>query len=203
MKRLLLSLLLIGSFLYSANITVRDTNVLDGQNNTLPHNGDGTYSLGAGISEGALDVHVKEIHTNIINQKMHFETTTEQIQHITRILFSMVHTTAGDMGKFGNLPPLTRGVLVRAFYKRTGEYKTVTNWKINQDIANDMYDVRFDSRAGGGGDFGTSGRWTLTSAGIVAELEPGTPIDFIEVLVQDNLTGLTSFTMNVQGHTED
>ena len=262
-----------------------------------------TYEVGAPvitISEGAVDVHVKTIHTNIINASMHFETatatlfaiapnagdrsftvvdstgflvgariqiengvvetdyptilavvgnvitidrpldksynittdgirliitnmavdgsvtpvsfkvvaeTTESIIHITRFLFNMVHGTAGDMGKFGNLSPLTRGVLIRAFYKRTNEYKTVANWKTNQDLATTMYDVRFDSRAGGGGTYGTSGRWTLTTAGIAAELFPPTiadpRFDFIEILVQDDLRGLTSFTFNAQGHTED
>ena len=256
----------------------------------------GTNLVGVNITEGALDVHAKTLHTNIINSKMHFETTTstlfaiapvaqdrtftvvdstgfiitdriqiengivetdyptilniagnvitidrpldksynittdgirkivtdmsvdgsvtpvsfkvvaettESIVHITRFLFSMVHNSAGDMSKFGNLDPLTRGVLIRAFYKRTNEYKTVANWKTNEDLANTMYDVRFDSRAGGAGSYGTSGRWTLTSAGIAAELQPGLPFDFIEILVQDNLTALDSFTFTAQGHTED
>ena len=261
---------------------------------------DETHSIstslhGVNISEGALDVHVKSIHSNMINQTMHFETTTttlfavaptaqdrtftvvdstgfaigDRIQiengivetdypsilnisvnditinrpldksynittdgirkiltnmavdgsvtpvsfkvvaetslaltHITRFMFEMTHPTAGDLSKFGSLDPLERGVLVRAFYDRTGEYKTVSSWRTNADIKRDMFNVPFDERAGGQGAFGTTGRWTLTSAGIVALLEPN-GIDFIEILIQDNLTGLDSFTMNAQGHTED
>jgi hypothetical protein len=299
MKKILYLLLIAVTLLISADLVVRDTNILDENNNAISvkasDNGDGTYNIGPKITEGALDVHVKEIHTNMINAVMHFETaiattfanpvsaqdrtfdvvdatgfaigdriqiedglvetqypsilnlvgntvtlnrpidkdyttadgirkieinmavngsvtpvsfkvvgeTTAVDVHITRLLFNMVHATAGDMGKFGNLAPLTRGVLVRAFYKRTNEYKTVALWKTNSDIAIDMYDVRFDSRAGGAGDFGTSGRWTLTAAGIAAELQSGLPFDFIEILIQDDLTGLTTFTINAQGHTED
>ena len=266
----------------------------------LPDNGDGTnsYSVslaGVGVSENTLDVHVKEIHTNMINSTMHFETTTattfatnvtaqsrsftvvsavgfsigDRIQiedgivetnfpsitnivgnvitinrpfdrsyttsdgirkilvnmavdgsvtpvsfkieaeastspiHITKLLFNMSHITAGDMGTFGNLPPLNKGVLFRAFYKRTNTYKTVAIWKTNADIAIDMASVNFDIRSGGGGTYGTSGMWLLTSAGVVAELDPSEPPDFLEFLIQDDLSSMLSFTCNFQGYSQD
>ena len=126
----------------------------------------------------------------------------EAVTHITRLLFSLTHNSSGDMGKFGGIDGLDNGVIMRAYYDRTGEYKTVTNWKTNGDMGKDLYDIRFDTRSGGQGDYGTTGRWTLTEAGIVAELYPN-DIDFIEVLVQDDLTGLDSFIINAQGHTVD
>lgn len=124
------------------------------------------------------------------------------VSHITRILFNMIHGTAADVNKFGGIAALTKGVLIRAYYERAGVYKTVTNWKNNGDISKDVYDISYDDRAGGSGSYGTSGRWTFTNAGIVAELFPN-DIDFIEVLVQDDLTGLDSFIINAQGHTVD
>ena len=266
----------------------------------LPDNGDGTnsYSVslaGVAVSENTLDVHVKEIHTNMINSTIHFETTTattfatnvtaqsrsftvvsatgfsigDHIQiedgivetnfptitnvvgnvitinrpidrsyttsdgirkilvnmavdgsvtpvsfkimaeqstsliHITRLLFNMSHSTAGDMGTFGNLAPLNRGVLFRAFYKRINTYKTVAIWKTNADIAIDMGSVIFDTRSSGGGTYGTSGVWSLSSVGIVAELDPTESPDFLEFLIQDNLSSMVSFTCNFQGYSED
>ncbi len=130
------------------------------------------------------------------------ETTLADI-HITRFLFNMTHGSAGDMGLFGDLDPLEKGVLLRAWYKRTNEYKTIALWKTNADIAIDMFDVKFDTRSSGGGTFGTSGRWTFTNAGVVAELQAGTPPDFLELLIQDDLTGLDSLTANFQGHSLD
>jgi len=56
---------------------------------------------------------------------------------------------------------------------------------------------------GGGGTYGTSGMWLLTSAGVVAELDPSEPPDFLEFLIQDDLSSMLSFTCNFQGYSED
>ena len=261
--------------------------------------GDETHALavrlsGIGIDEGALNVHVKSIHTNAVNQEFHIEeaeesnfasavtsqdrilnvvdgsiftvgdkveivdgvtepnfptilainvnaitidrpvdrnyTTSDKIKkvttnmavdgsvdaiafritgeqslsltHITRVLFEMTHSSGGDLGKFGNLDPLTRGVVVRVFKGQFNFWKTVSNWKTNADIKRDMYDVQFDSRSSGGGTYSTSGRATFTNFGMVGEYDPSQG-DFLELLIQDDLTGLLTFRMNAQGHTED
>lgn len=122
-----------------------------------------------------------------------------EVWHLTRILFEMTHGTAGDLGLFGNLNPLANGVLLRA--RVNGQYGTFTNWKTNADIKSDMYDVEFDTRSSGGGTYGTSGRGTFTNAGAVVRLD-GDTNDQIELYVQDNLTGLLTFSMKVQGHFE-
>jgi len=121
------------------------------------------------------------------------------VWHITRLLFSMTHTSAGDLGKFGNLGALINGVLLRV--KVNGQYGTLTNWKTNADMKTDMFDVEFDSRSGGGGDFGTSGRGTFTETGAVMRLD-GDNGDQFEVHVQDNITALGFFAMKIQGHIE-
>lgn len=122
-----------------------------------------------------------------------------EVWHLTRILFEMTHGTAGDLGLFGNLTALTNGVLIRV--RRDGVYGTLTNWKNNGDIKTDMFDVVFDSRSGGGGSYGTSGRGTFTNAGAVVRLD-GDTNDRLELYVQDNITALDSFTMKAQGHLE-
>lgn len=119
------------------------------------------------------------------------------ICHVQRIVFSLVHGTAGDMALFGNLAALTNGVLIRA--KQNGQYRTIANWKINSDVKDDMFDVVFDTRSSGGGSYGTSGRWTLERFGAELRLD-GSTGDAIEVYVQDDLTNLESFNMKFQGH---
>lgn len=122
-----------------------------------------------------------------------------QVWHITRILFSMVHGTAGDLGLFGNLAALTNGVVVRAYV--SGNYGTLTNWKTSADMKTDMFDVEFDSRSGGGGVYGTSGRGTFTRTGAVVRLD-GDLGDQLQIMVQDDITALNFFGMKMQGHLE-
>jgi hypothetical protein len=123
-----------------------------------------------------------------------------QIWHITRLLIAMAHSSAGDLGKFGNLASLINGVVIRI--RTNGTYRTYTNWKNSGDMKGDMYDIQFDSRSGGGGDFGTSGRWTFAKSGMTIKLDGDTD-DQIQVFVQDDLTGLGFLTLKVQGHLND
>jgi len=117
--------------------------------------------------------------------------------HMTRMLLAMTHASAGDLGKFGNLPPLTYGLVGRI--KKAGKYFTYFSWVSNAELKSTMFDVDFDTRSGGGGTYGTSGRFTFTNAGTSITLD-GTAGDEIQLLVQDNLTGLLSFSVQAQGH---
>lgn len=125
--------------------------------------------------------------------------SASQVIHITRILISMTHGTAGDLGLFGNQAALTNGVVLRAFVG--GQYGTFTNWKSNADIKNDMFDLEFDVRSGGGGTHGTSGRGSFSRIGVAVRLD-GDAGDFMELYIQDDLTNLTSFKIKAQGHIE-
>lgn len=120
--------------------------------------------------------------------------------HIIRFLFSMTHSTAGDLGLFGNITPLSLPVILRRYDGATGQYSTFTSWKSNADFKDDMYDVEFDARSGGGGTYGTSGRGSIKiGTGAVPKLS-GAAGDYLEVLVQADLTGLLSFKLKAQGH---
>lgn len=122
--------------------------------------------------------------------------------HITRIIFYLTHGSAGDLGLFGNIAALTRGVVVRG--KVGGQYGTFTNWKTNADMKKDMFDVEFNTRSGGGGTHGTSGRGSFNKIGVAVRLD-GDAGDELQVVIQDNLTvggDLVSFEMNAQGHIE-
>lgn len=120
---------------------------------------------------------------------------------INNLILSLVHTTAGDSGLFGDQDALTYGVLFRVY--KDGSYNTHTNWKTSGDMALDMYDVRFDTRSSGGGSYGTTAQINLTdkASPIVINGDNG---DYLEILVQDDLSGLTSFQARCSGyHVED
>lgn len=124
----------------------------------------------------------------------------DELWHILRLILAMTHSSAGDLGLFGNLAALTNGCLIRV--RVSGVYHTFTNWKSNADIKRDFYDVEFDARSGGGGIFGTSARGTFSKLGVAIKLN-GANGDRLELVLQDNLSGLTTLRINGQGHVDE
>ena len=118
------------------------------------------------------------------------------IWHVRRILISMTHPSAATDDKFGDLAALTNGVVLRV--RVNGQIGSFTNWKTNEDIILDMFDVRYSDKAGPS-LFGTSGRGSFDRIGATVELNGDTD-DHFEILVQDDLTLLSSFFVNAQGY---
>ena len=125
------------------------------------------------------------------------EPPANEVWHITRLIFSMTHSAAADLSKFGSITALTNGVVIRD--NINSAIQNIANWKTNNDIKQEMYDVEFTDRAGGGSPYGTSGRFTLGKLGVALKLD-GATSDKIEVLIQDDLTTLGTFGINGQGH---
>jgi hypothetical protein len=193
----------VGDFLHIENGGQEPTHsqilVITGAVFTLDRHIDLPHPIGTPVEQSILDL-TTTIGTLADPVEYFVEPVAGEVWHITRMLFAMAHSSAGDLGKFGNLPALTNGVLVRV--KTDGSYRTLTNWKDAGDMKVDMFDIQFDNRSGGGGDFGTSGRWTFSQSGSVLRLD-GNTNDRIEVYIQDDLTGLGFFNMTTQGHLED
>lgn len=164
---------------------------------TLDRPLDNNFSIGATVTEVESDMSVLGSLSTPVSYILAPE--AGQVWHIQRILLSMTHSTAGDLGLFGNLARLTNGVLLRA--NVGGQWATYTNWKTNADIKDDMYDVDFDARSTGGGTYGTTGRGSFNRVGVTIRLD-GDAGDYVEVLIQDNLTGLLTFRIKAQGHIE-
>ena len=156
------------------------------------------YAIGSIVEKTVINMNVDGSTTR---QSFIVEPPTGETWHLMRILIEMTHTTAGDNGLFGNLAKLTNGVLLRRYDGTTGIYNTFTTWQTNSDIVTDMYDVVYTARSGGGGAYGTNGRGTFERAGAIVFLD-ATAGDFLEIYVQDDLTGLDSFTIKAQGHIE-
>ena len=125
----------------------------------------------------------------------------DQIWHITRVLIGMVHPTASADDFFGDIATLANGCVLRAYNGAADQYGTFTVWKSNGDMKMDMYDVAYTDKAGGG-EHGTNGRGSIKiGTGAVPRLD-GSKGDYLELLVQDNISALTLFRLKGQGHFE-
>lgn len=122
-----------------------------------------------------------------------------EIWYINRIIITMTHTVEATDDKFGGITALTNGIVLRA--NVNGQFGSFTNWKTNGDIIGDMYDVRYSDKAGPS-LFGTSARGSFSRIGVSVRLD-GNVGDFLDVLVQDDITGQSSFFINAQGYIED
>lgn len=115
-----------------------------------------------------------------------------------RFIFHMTDASVMDDSMFGGLPALTRGLVAR---KRlaNGNYTNYWNVKTNGRFAEIAYDTQYADKAPAG-VYGFSCR--LTYGG---DTKHGTPISLrhmeaIQLIVQDDLTGLLSFGVTVQGY---
>lgn len=118
-----------------------------------------------------------------------------EIWQITRVLQGMTDGSAMDDGKFGGIPALTNGAVLRAF--RDGQFRTGAAWKTNGDMALDMFDLTYTDKAPAG-ENGLRGRWTFTKSEFIIELN-GANGDFLEILIQDDTTANTSHFLKAQG----
>ena len=117
---------------------------------------------------------------------------------ITRFILHITSSTSMDDGRFGGLPELLRGVVLRKL-RLTEDYKNYWNIKNNGEFGELAYDKTYDAKAPAG-VYGVTVRATYggqSKHGVVIRLEPG---EQIQILIQDDLTDLVSFTTMVQGH---
>lgn len=153
---------------------------------------DNDYTTAAVISEVVINMNVDGSGAPV---SYIIEPPSGETWQITRLMINMLDGSAMDDGMFGGIAALTNGVLLRAH--NSGNLLSPALWQTNGDIANDMYDVDYADKAPAG-QYGLRGRWTFTKMGAVVELI-GSEVDFIEILIQDDLTGLLSFTIKAQG----
>ena len=115
---------------------------------------------------------------------------------ITRLMFKCLTNTAVDLSKFGDIAGgITRGLVIR---RVDGTYQNVFNVKTNGDFKNIMFDFDMETVSGSGQD-GFTGRLTFAGQnkmGAVIRIGPG---EDLQVIVQDDLTSLTSFTVIAEG----
>jgi len=116
------------------------------------------------------------------------------------MLGSITGSVVNDDGLFGGLTALTNGCVIRRYDGTTGTFGKFTTWHSNIDIINDMFDVVY-SDAPKQGLQGLRFRWTISKVGVAVKLD-GDAGDYVEILIQDDLTALDSFTIKAQGHSD-
>lgn len=116
---------------------------------------------------------------------------------VTRIIFTMILTSAADDGLFGNLTALTNGIVLRI---SNGTTRNITTIKSNGDFAAVAYDVSYTTRTVPAGSYGLRCRYTFAGQdkhGVTIRLFED---DELQILIQDTLTDLTSFRAIAAGH---
>lgn len=120
---------------------------------------------------------------------------------ITRFLGNMILTSSGADNLFGNLTALTNGVV----FRKNGDTITnnLFNAKTNGDLSLRMFDVSYTDRSTPSQSYGLRFRRSFNGAdknGVIIRLD-GDNNDEFQLVIQDDLTGLTSFRIAIQGHT--
>lgn len=123
----------------------------------------------------------------------------DAIWHIKRLTISMRHASSGSDDLFGSIAPLANGVIFR---ENKATIRSIANWKINSDARLSAgVDVFYIDKFAAS-DFGTSIRWSHWKIDSIIHLN-GFQSESLDVLAQDDLTGLTSFRVQAQLHVEE
>lgn len=120
---------------------------------------------------------------------------------ITRMIIQATDDAAMDDGKFAGIAALTRGLLFRVI---NGHWKNIFNATTNGDFRLRSFDVQYlDATLGPGGLHGFGCRRSFNGFdknGVVIRLGED---DEFQVVVQDDLTAVSSFRVCIQGHVVD
>lgn len=115
---------------------------------------------------------------------------------ITRIMGHLLDSSSMDDAKFGGITGgLSAGLVLR---RVDGDTRNIWNVKTNADIGLICFDKTYDDKAPGG-QYGMAFRNTFAGVakhGAVIRLAPG---DELQLIIQDDLTGLDDFKVMAQG----
>lgn len=124
--------------------------------------------------------------------------TTPAVLDITSITCFIADAAAMDDGLFGSLAALANGCVFRKV-DASGEITTYFTFRANGDFSQIACDSQYTDKAPSG-ENGFRARVCFSGQenhGVVVRINPG---DRLELLVQDNLTGLSIFRASVSGH---
>lgn len=156
------------------------------------------YQIGDQVSVGSHELNVNGSVTPVVfSIRDPAPVGINLIGDITRIILIMTLGSAASWAEFGDQAALTNGIILR---KTDGTYQNIFNAKTNKDLANIMYDLDILLAAGPALVDAVKGRLTFAGQnkiGVAIRLDEG---DDLELIVQDNLTAITSFTIMAEGH---
>lgn len=159
---------------------------------------DYAYTTQGGCSERSFQLNIDGSITPVVFSVSPSNLNKDVKWDITRVMGAITDTVAMDDDKFGGITKLAKGILLRCV---NGTVKNIFNAKSNSDIRVHAYDLTYSDKAPAG-SYGLNFRRTFAGQdknGVVVRLSAERQ-DELQVLVQDDLTGLSSFTMVAQGH---
>jgi hypothetical protein len=122
-----------------------------------------------------------------------------QVWHILRQILTMQDGTAMDTSLFGGAAALANGVVIRK--NINGTITTLTHWDSNIDVMENSFDFNFHGKAPAG-SYGLVSRFTYNRVAAYVHLD-GSTSDYLEVLIQDDLTVLEDMQIMFQGHLQE
>ena len=177
---------------YFSLILAINANVL-----SLDSNLDFAFSIGDFVSIGKVELNVDgSVTPQIYGVRNPTNQDIDLVVDISRILFAILAGSPVDLSKFGDIDGgITRGLLVR---KVDSVNRNIFNVKTNAEFKNLMFDVGIEL-AKGNAQAGITGRFSFAGQdklGAVIRLKAN---EDLQIIVQDDLTSLESFTMIAQG----
>lgn len=120
---------------------------------------------------------------------------------MVRVVFEIRDDLDMDFTTFGGLPALTNGCVLRINHGN-GTYRNIFNFKSNGDLLEQAFDGLFLQPKQGGTIKGFVAKLSWGGQGNhgVAVRLDGSLDEALEVVIQDDLTGLARFNMTAQGH---
>jgi len=156
---------------------------------------DHVYTTAAVIQRSSTNMNVDGSVTPVIFQ---IDPQGTQAWDVTRVILVIEDSSSMDFSQFGSLAPLTNGVLLRV---TNGESHNLFSWKTNGDIINRCFDHSFQQNSGQ--NFrGFTVRCTYggqSKRGVTLRLL-GIDSDEAQVIIRDDLTGLSKVRLIAQGH---
>lgn len=126
-----------------------------------------------------------------------------EVWHLTSLDFSITDNVAMDDATFGGVPQLTNGTVIRLVDSVNSIYETFSHWRSNSSFNKDGFLTVYSSKAPSG-VYGFSGSLDFhTRYGAIVRLaNTTTETIYMEVLIQDDLSSLSTFEIKVHGHIE-
>ena len=113
-----------------------------------------------------------------------------------RFIMTITDGSSMDDGKFGGIPALTNGIVLRIV---NGFQKSIINVKTNSDLRQWAYDLQYADKAPAG-VYGVSSRLTYAGKekhGVVLSVSETSEVQWV---VQDDLTGLLTLFQSAMGN---
>lgn len=180
--------------------TAKQVGAISGSTVTLDTPFDFAFPDGSQVTNGSIDMAVDgSITTQVFSLRAADPGIPVEID-ITRIIFKCLTATAVSAEKFGDLTELTNGIVLRKA-STVDPYYNIFNVKSNLELAGIMYDFTvYEAINPTQGTDGFVGRLTFAGQNKIGVSVRVGPNDDLELLVQDDLSGLVVFEITVEGH---